>query len=683
MDDSGNEVPAEIMAQLASLPDSERQQAIASYLAAKRAEERAEMKALERKKKAEREKVKDIKASAADSKSEKKITFVSKKRRLEMKAEEEKAAAEAAKKKPATNNNSNNNKNNSHNNGNMPPPNQSQSHLNNMQIREIRHHYVGRTSEEIEYDEFRKKEKQKKDKRRQFKFQWDADEDTSRDADPLYDASVMRVQLKEKKKIDPLLVQNSVNSKIASRHTVYSKPLTEMTTRDWRIIREDFDIRVRGGKAPNPLRSFEEADPKIHDDVMWAIKNTLKYKDPSPIQRQAIPIGLKRRDMIGIAETGSGKTAAFGIPMVNYVLGLSTQVLESVNDDGPLAIVMAPTRELALQIEEEITKLLSAQSLCKSLAIVGGQDVEQQAFTLRNGVHIVVGTPGRMQDMLDSSYLVLNQCSYIILDEADRMLDMGFEPQMTAILEAMSGIMKSDDEEEAYMQEMKDVEAGMTSGVPKFRLTAMFSATMPAEVERLARTFLRHPAIISVGDQGGSGKNKRIEQRTLFISKAQKEKELAGFTKSLTNNDKVMVFVNEKKHAEHVAKCIEKAGRKTVVLHGGKAQALREESLALFKQGGYVLVATDVAGRGIDVDNVTHVLNYDLPTKIDNYCHRIGRTGRAGKSGIAYNFLTDGDTEIMPALLKYLKETGAFIPDKLEHNKNAKGGGDTDTFYMK
>ncbi|GMH75683.1 hypothetical protein TL16_g06842 [Triparma laevis f. inornata] len=319
--------------------------------------------------------------------------------------------------------------------------------------------------------------------------------------------------------------------------------------------------------------------------------------------------------------------------------------------------------------------------------------------------------------MLDSSYLVLNQCSYIILDEADRMLDMGFEPQMTAILEAMSGIMKSADEQEAYLQEMKDVEAGLTSDVPKFRLTAMFSATMPAEVERLARTFLRHPAIISVGDQGGSGKNKRIEQRTLFISKAQKEKELAGFTKSLTPNDKVMVFVNEKvrncadflrylyfaaqiiltrrrftpryarrssqKHAEHVSKCIEKAGRKTVVLHGGKAQALREESLALFKQGGYVLVATDVAGRGIDVDNVTHVVNYDLPTKIDNYCHRIGRTGRAGKSGIAYNFLTDSDTEIMPALLKYLKETGAFIPDKLEHSKHAKGGGDTDTFYMK
>ena len=453
----------------------------------------------------------------------------------------------------------------------------------------------------------------------------------------------------------------------------------------------------------------------------------LKYKDPSPIQRQAIPIGLLRRDMIGIAETGSGKTAAFGIPMVNYILNMPDDVLGSVAQDGPLAIVMAPTRELALQIDEEMQKLLSGQSFVQTLAIVGGQDVETQAFKLRNGVHIIVGTPGRMQDMLDSAYLVLNQCSYIVLDEADRMLHMGFEPQMTAILEAMSGKMKSSDEEEvrsgrrgfargaedealqiffdlltsliantasngmdittpfcyslrssqAYKQEEAEISAGTMRGVPEFRLTAMFSATMPAEVERLARSFLRHPAIISVGDQG-SGKNKRILQRTMYLAgDKQKERELESFTKSLGNSDKVIVFVNERKTADKVARGVERAGRRTVVLHGGKAQALREENLATFKKGGYVLIATDVAGRGIDVDNVTHVLNYDMPSKIDNYCHRIGRTGRAGKSGTAINFLTDKDEEVMPDLLKYLKDTNAEIPVKLARQK---GGGDDDFF---
>jgi ATP-dependent RNA helicase DDX23/PRP28 len=150
---------------------------------------------------------------------------------------------------------------------------------------------------------------------------------------------------------------------------------------------------------------------------------------------------------------------------------------------------------------------------------------------------------------------------------------------------------------------------------------------------------------------------------------------------SLRPNDKVIVFVNEKKSAEKVARTIEKNGKKTVVLHGGKAQDLREQSLAQFKEGGRILVATDVAGRGIDVADVTHVVNYDVPTKIDNYCHRIGRTGRAGKSGIAVSFLTDSDTEIMPALLKYLKDTKSYVPEKLSRNKVC--GGDSDTHFMK
>lgn len=427
--------------------------------------------------------------------------------------------------------------------------------------------------------------------------------------------------------------------------------------------------------------SFEETDPSIHPLLLEAIKQTLKYTKPSPIQRQAIPIGLQRRDMIGIAETGSGKTAAFGIPMCHHILALDQDILESVGDNGPLAIVMAPTRELALQIEEEMQKLLSHQELVKTLSIVGGQSVEDQAFKLRTGVHIVVGTPGRMQDVLESSYLVLNQCSYIVLDEADRMLDMGFEPQLTSVLEAMGGLMKSEDETQAYEQEMKDLREN-PGRVPKHRLTAMFSATMPAEVERLARTFLRHPAVISVGDQA-SRKNQRIEQRVMYISAPQKDKELANMCRSLKRTDKVIVFVNEKKSAEKVARTIEKNGRSTVVLHGGKAQDQRELSLQQFKEGGKVLVATDVAGRGIDVADVTHVVNYDVPSKIDNYCHRIGRTGRAGKSGIAVSFLTDSDTDIMPDLLKYLRETKAYVPEKLAKNKAAGGMGDTDTFFMK
>ena len=207
-----------------------------------------------------------------------------------------------------------------------------------------------------------------------------------------------------------------------------------------------------------------------------------------------------------------------------------------------------------------------------------------------------------MQDVLDSSYLVLNQCTYIVLDEADRMLDMGFEPQITAILENMGGDLKDEDETTAYAQEEKDLAGAMEAGkVPKHRLTAMFSATMPPEVERLAKTFLRHPAIISVGDQD-SGKNKRIEQRVLWMSDGHKDRQLASLLSQHDKpNDKIIVFVNEKKTADKVGKTVERGGKSCVVLHGGKQQDQREASLAQFKGGGCVLVATDVAGRGIDV----------------------------------------------------------------------------------
>jgi ATP-dependent RNA helicase DDX23/PRP28 len=267
-------------------------------------------------------------------------------------------------------------------------------------------------------------------------------------------------------------------------NNVMTKPLKEMTKRDWRIVRENCDIAVRGGKAPPPLRTFRESSsadvPAIHPALVDAIENVLKYKQPSPIQRQAIPIGLQRRDLIGVAETGSGKTAAFGIPLCHLILTLPEQVLHSVAENGPLALVMAPTRELAIQIDVEFKRLLSRQSNIKTSCIVGGQSIQHQAMELRNGVHIVVGTPGRINDCIENAYLVLNQCSYIVLDEADRMIDLGFAPQIESILESMGGLLKSEDEAEAYEQEVSDLN-GIPFRVPKYRLTAMFSATMPAE----------------------------------------------------------------------------------------------------------------------------------------------------------------------------------------------------------
>jgi ATP-dependent RNA helicase DDX23/PRP28 len=431
------------------------------------------------------------------------------------------------------------------------------------------------------------------------------------------------------------------------------KELQEMTERDWRIFREDFDIRIQGGRATLPLRYWKEANfPEI---VMRAISSA-GYDDPSPIQRQAIPVGLAKRDIIGIAETGSGKTAAFLIPLLCYLLQLPPEHLKRTALEGPLAIIMAPTRELAQQIEEECIKLAKYTNF-ETVCIVGGQSIEEQGFKLRKGVHIAIGTPGRLCDCLQNNYLVLNQCNYVVLDEADRMVDMGFEGQVIEVLDSMGGLLKSEDEEMMEKQ--------LNNEETYYRVTAMFSATMPTEVERIAKTYLRHPVIIKIGDED-TGKNKRIEQRIKFVSEGQKKGSLTEELRKLTDTDKAIVFVNAKKQCDVIGRYLDTMSLRSGVLHGGRSQDQREETLDYFRSGDIqILVATDVAARGLDIPDVSHVINYDCPNIISNYCHRIGRTGRAGKFGVAITFLTDSDTEIMFDLKSYLESTDTPVPTQL------------------
>lgn len=582
-----------------------------------------------------------------------------------------------------------------------------------------------------------------------FQFDWEASEDTSNDLNPLYakrmDVNLLfgrgyraGVDMREQRKNNTFLNELSqkrqrelqaadeMNSELSKEEVAVrkeererairsmqdherdrmrelatreaqtmgthwsEKPLEEMKERDWRIFREDFDITLKGGKAPNPLRKWSEAGG-LPDAVFQAIKE-LGFERPSPIQMQAIPIGLQRRDIIGIAETGSGKTAAFMIPIIAYLYQLPASMIARTGEQGPLALVMAPTRELALQIEQETIKLSKFTSLgampdregstLRTLSVVGGQNIEDQAFRLREGVDVIIGTPGRLMDCLENHYLVLNQCNYVVLDEADRMIDMGFEPQVVAVLENMGSLLKSENEEE--MEQQLSLAASGRGLLHNFRVTSMFSATMPPEVERLAKTFLRHPAVVKIGDEE-SGKNKRIDQRVLFMKPAKKKDKLMEVLRDIlsaqprsrkervVDGQKVIVFVNIKKECDIVYKAVSNAGFRATILHGGKSQDQREESLKGFREGYCdVLVATDVAGRGLDIPDVTHVVNYDLPSKIQNYTHRIGRTGRAGKEGIAISFLTDGDEEIMYDLKQYLVATNMPVPSELASHPSAK-----------
>jgi len=558
----------------------------------------------------------------------------------------------------------------------------------------IKRHYLG-------MKEAKKKMQKPSEKFRNiFNFEWNADDDTMRgDNNPLYTKRLepqllfgrgyragidVREQRKSNSFYEELIAKRAEYTgedvstfiqpqkesiafktrdiECKDEHKVHwtDKPLHEMTTRDWRIFREDFQIYIRGGRVPNPMRIWAEGG--LPWELLEAI-HKVGYARPTPIQMQAIPIALECRDLIGVAETGSGKTAAYMLPLLNYVKKLP-QLDDTTAQDGPYAVVMAPSRELILQIEEEANKFATFTQ-ARMVSVVGGRDAEQQAFTLRQGVEICLATPGRLCDALDKRHTVLNQCNYIILDEADKMVDLGFEDYVRRVLLAIpSSNMKAENEDEVLQQELS-----AKAGHRKFRVTQMFSATMPPAVERMARQFLRHPSIISVGDPGHAKKD--IEQRLEFISEAKKKKRLEELL--VGAEPPIIVFVNQKKAVDVLAKSLDNSGYRVCSIHGGKSQEQREWAMNSFKEGRYdILVATDVAGRGLDIEGVQQVINFDMPKTIEDYTHRIGRTGRAGLAGLAVSFLTPEDSEIFYDLTQFLKTSNQLVPSELANHPASK-----------
>lgn len=414
------------------------------------------------------------------------------------------------------------------------------------------------------------------------------------------------------------------------------KPLEEMRERDWRIFREDFSIAARGGSIPHPLRSWTES--QIPQKILSVI-DKIGYKEPSAIQRQAIPIGLQNRDIIGIAETGSGKTAAFVIPMLTFISNMPLFTDEN-RHLGPYALILAPTRELAQQIEAEARKFASPLGFT-CVSIVGGRAVEEQQFNLREGAEIIIATPGRLKDVLERHVLVLSQCRYIVMDEADRMVHLGFETDLLFILDKLPSETMAGEDTGAMDVDGEEVRKGRT------RVTTLFSATMPPAVERLARKYLKRPATITIGEAGRAVDT--VEQRVEFVNGDEKKKQvMLEILNSGQYPSPIIVFVNQKKTADMVAKDLSRAGWSAATLHSGKTQEQREASLQSLRSGDSdILVATDLAGRGIDVQDVSLVINYQMAGTIEAYVHRIGRTGRAGKQGTAITFLTNDDDEVM------------------------------------
>lgn len=545
---------------------------------------------------------------------------------------------------------------------------------------------------------FSAKKKRKRTTEKKFNFEWNAEEDTTQNHDPIYEnraetnffgrghlggygaSSDMAQAVKYAKALeerDPengkaraeqFLEMERRRLEEGGRHGIEKhwseKKLEHMRERDWRIFKEDFNISVKGGSIPNPMRSWSESGlPKRLLDIV----DQAGYTDPSAVQRAAIPVALQSRDLIGVAVTGSGKTAAFLLPLLVYISELPA-LNEITKSEGPYAIILAPTRELAQQIELEAKKFATPLGFtCVSL--VGGHSIEEQAYNMRDGAEIIIATPGRLVDCIERRVLVLSQCCYIIMDEADRMIDLGFEEPVNKILDALPVNNEKPDTDDAENAAAMSRHLG---GKDRYRQTMMYTATMPSAVERIARKYLRRPAIVTIGNVGEAVDT--VEQRVEFVSGEDKRKKrLAEILQSREFAAPIIVFVNIKRNCDAVARDIQKMGFSSVTLHGSKTQDQREAALASLRNGQTeVLVATDLAGRGIDVPDVSLVVNFNMAGNIESYTHRVGRTGRAGKSGVAITFLGPEDNDVMYDLRKMIQSSSiSRLPEELRKHEAA------------
>jgi len=372
--------------------------------------------------------------------------------------------------------------------------------------------------------------------------------------------------------------------------------------------------------APSDAETADEAPTFTSLGLDGAVLKALKdvgYETPSAIQAATIPLLLEGRDVVGLAQTGTGKTAAFALPILSRL---------DLSQKSPQALVLAPTRELALQVAEAFESYATHMKGVHLLPVYGGQGYGVQLSALRRGVHIVVGTPGRIMDHLDKGTLDLSELKYLVLDEADEMLKMGFAEDVETIL----------------------------ADTPDDKQVALFSATMPAQIRRISKKYLHDPEEITVKSKTTTSAN--TTQRYLVVSYAQKVDALTRILE-VENFEGMIIFVRTKNETETLAERLRARGYSAAAINGDVAQAQRERTVDQLKSGKLdILVATDVAARGLDVERISHVVNFDIPVDTESYVHRIGRTGRAGRSGAAISFVTPRERRLLTAIEKATRQ---------------------------
>jgi len=418
---------------------------------------------------------------------------------------------------------------------------------------------------------------------------------------------------------------------------------------------DDIPVEASGTNVPDPVDSF--TNPPLDDHLLSNIK-LASYKVPTPVQKYSIPIVMGGRDLMACAQTGSGKTGGFLFPILSQAFIHGPSAMPQQSGAGfsnfsrqrkayPTSLILAPTRELVSQIYDESRKF-AYRSWVRPCVVYGGADIGSQLRQIERGCDLLVATPGRLVDLIERGRISLSMIKYLVLDEADRMLDMGFEPQIRRIVEG---------------EDMPGVQG---------RQTLMFSATFPRDIQMLARDFLKDYVFLSVGRVGSTSEN--ITQKVEYVEDHDKRSVLldilhthgAGLT---------LIFVETKRMADSLSEFLLNQRFPATAIHGDRTQRERERALEMFRNGRCpILVATAVAARGLDIPNVTHVVNYDLPTDIDDYVHRIGRTGRAGNTGLSTAFFNRGNRGIVRDLIDLLKEAHQEVPAFLDNIAREAGG---------
>ena len=408
---------------------------------------------------------------------------------------------------------------------------------------------------------------------------------------------------------------------------------------------DDIPVEASGHDVPEPTTKF--TNPPLDDHLLRNIE-LAHYKTPTPVQKYSIPIVMAGRDLMACAQTGSGKTGGFLFPILSqaFINGPSPAPAGAAGSFGrqrkayPTSLILAPTRELVSQIYDEARKF-AYRSWVRPCVVYGGADIGSQLRSIERGCDLLVATPGRLVDLIERGRISLCNIKYLVLDEADRMLDMGFEPQIRRIVEG---------------EDMP----GVTN-----RQTLMFSATFPRDIQMLARDFLKDYVFLSVGRVGSTSEN--ITQKVEYVEDMDKRSVLLDILHT-HGTGLTLIFVETKRMADSLSDFLINQNFPATSIHGDRTQRERERALEMFRNGRCpILVATAVAARGLDIPNVTHVVNYDLPTDIDDYVHRIGRTGRAGNTGISTAFFNRGNRGVVRDLIELLKEANQEVPAFLEN----------------